>query len=178
MQDKALDDTNTASPGGREIIPVRGFHMSLKSKSKSLQISNWTLACRSITNWRLTLCSPMDCGMPCFLVLHYLLELAQTPVLQVNDAIPPSHPLLPLLLLPSIFPITRVFPSESTLCIRWPKYWSFSFNISPSNEYSELIPFRIDWFDLLTVQGSLKSSPAPQFKSINFHIHTWLLEKP
>ena len=63
----------------------------------------------------------------------------------------------PLLLLPSIFPSIRVFSKESALCIRWPKYWSFSFSISPSNEYSELISFRIDWFDLLAVQGNFKS---------------------
>ena len=75
---------------------------------------------------------------------------------------------LTLLLLPSIFPSIRVFSNESVLRIRWPKYWSFSFNISPSNEYSALISFRIDWFDLLAVQGTLKkSSPAPQFESIN-----------
>ena len=63
----------------------------------------------------------------------------------------------PLLLLPPIPPIIRVFTSESVLCLRWPKYWSFSFSISPSNEYSELISFRIDWFDFLAVQGTLKS---------------------
>ena len=70
-----------------------------------------------------------------------------------------NYPVLccPLLLLPSIFPSIRVFSNESVLCIRWPKYWSFSFNISPSNEYSGLISFRIDWFDLLAVQGTLKS---------------------
>ena len=73
----------------------------------------------------------------------------------------------PLLLLPSIFPSIRVFSSDSVLCIRWPKYWSFSFSISPSNEYSELIFFRIDEFDLLAVQGTLKNLPTPQFKSIN-----------
>ena len=71
------------------------------------------------------------------------------------------HPIIlscrPLLLLPSIFPSIRVFSNESVLCIRWPKYWSFSFSISPSNEYSGLISFRIDWFDLLAVQGTLKS---------------------
>ena len=81
----------------------------------------------------------------------------------------PSNRLIlcsPLLFLPSIFPCIRVFSSESSLCIRWPKYWSFS--ISPSNKYSELISFRIDWFDLLAVQGTLKgSSPAPQLESIN-----------
>ena len=74
----------------------------------------------------------------------------------------------PLLLAPSIFPSIRVFSNESVLCFRWPKYWSFSFSISPYNQYSRLIVFRIDWFDLLAVQGNLKSfSPTPQFKSIN-----------
>ena len=73
-----------------------------------------------------------------------------------------------LLFLPSIFPSTRVFSSESALCIRWPKYWNFNFSISPSNEYSGLISFRIDWFNLLVVQGTPHySSPAPQFESIN-----------
>ena len=73
-----------------------------------------------------------------------------------------------LLLLPSIFPSIRVFSSESALCIRWPKYWSFSFSFSPSSEYSGLISFRMDWLDLVAVQGlSPESSPTPQFKSIN-----------
>ena len=79
-----------------------------------------------------------------------------------------NHPLSPFLHLPSIFPDIRVFSNESVLCIRWPKYWSFSFNINPSNDYSGLISFRIDWLDLLAVQGTLQeSSPTPQFKSIN-----------
>ena len=73
----------------------------------------------------------------------------------------------PLLLLPSIFPSTRVFSNESALRIRWPKYWSFSFNISPFNEPPGPISFRMDWLGLLAVQGTLKSSPTPQFKSIN-----------
>ena len=73
----------------------------------------------------------------------------------------------PLLLLPSIFPSISVFSNETVLHIRWPKYWSFSFIINPSNEYSGLISFRIDWFDLLAVQGTLESSPTPQFKDIN-----------
>ena len=76
---------------------------------------------------------------------------------RVGDAIQPSHPLLSILLLPSIFPSIRVFSNESALHIRWPKYWSFSFSISPSNEYSGLVSFRMDWFDLLAVQGTLKS---------------------
>ena len=73
----------------------------------------------------------------------------------------------PLLLLPSVFPNIRVFSKESVLHISWPKYWSFSFSISFSDEYSGLISFRLDWLDFLAVQGTLKSSPTPQFKSIN-----------
>ena len=89
-----------------------------------------------------------------FPVLQHLPEFAQTHVYWVGDAIQPS---CPLLLLPSVFLSIRVFSNESALCIRWLKYWSFSFSISPSNEYSGLIPFRIDWFDLRAVQGTLKS---------------------
>ena len=87
--------------------------------------------------------------MPVYPVHHQLPEIAQTQ--------PPNHLILchPLLL-PSIFPSIRVFSDELALCIRWPKYWSFSFSISPSNEYSRLISSRIDWFDLLAVQGTLK----------------------
>ena len=99
----------------------------------------------------------MDCSMPGFPVHHQLLEPAQTHVHRLGDAIQPSHHCHPLLLLPSIFPSIRVFSSESVLRIRWPKYWSFSFSISPSNEYSGLISFRMDWLDLLGVQGTLKS---------------------
>ena len=95
--------------------------------------------------------------MPGLPVHHQLQELAQTHVHQVGDAIQPSHSLCPLLLLPSIFPRIRVFSNESVLCIRWPMYWSFSFSISPSNEYSGLISFRMDWLDLPAVQGTLKS---------------------
>ena len=94
--------------------------------------------------------------MPDSTVLHYLLEFAQIHIHWVSDAIQPSHPLTPLLL-PSIFPSIRVFSNKSALHIRWPKYWNFSFSISLSNEYSGLISFRIDCFDLLAVQGTLKS---------------------
>ena len=80
-------------------------------------------------------------------------RVAQTRVHRVSDAIQPLVLCCPLLLLPSSFPSIRVFSIESALCIRWPKYWSFSFSISLSNEYSGLISFRIDWFDLLAVQG-------------------------
>ena len=104
-----------------------------------------------------TLFDPMDCSTPGFPVLHHFLELAETHVHWVSDAIQPSHPLLSPLLLPSTFPSIRVFSNESVLRIRWPKYWSFSFSISLSNEHSGLISFRIDWFDLLAVQVILKS---------------------
>ena len=99
----------------------------------------------------------MDCSMPGYLVHHQLLEFAQTHVHRVGDAIKPSHALFspspPAFNLLSI----RVFSSESDILIRWPKYWSFSFNISPSNEYSRFISFRMDWFDVLAAQGTLKS---------------------
>ena len=113
-------------------------------------------------------CDPMNCSTPGFPVLHYLLEFAQTHIHWIGDAI--QHLILwrPLLLLPSIFPSIRVFSNESALHIRWPKYWSF--NISPSNKYSELISFRIDSFDLLAVQGTLKillQRCFPQFESVN-----------
>ena len=99
----------------------------------------------------------MNRSMPGLPVHHQLPEFTQTHVHQVGDAIQPSHPLLSPLLLPSIFPSIRVFSSESVLHIRCPKYWSFSFIISPSNEHPRLISFRMDWLDLLAVQGTLKS---------------------
>ena len=111
----------------------------------------------SVTQSRLTLWDPMDCSMSGLPVHHQLLELAQ--IISVESVIPSNLLILchPLLLLPSIFPSIRVFSSESALCIRWPKYWSFSFNISPCNEHPGLISFRMDWLDLLAVQGTLKS---------------------
>ena len=111
----------------------------------------------SVTQSYPTLCDSMDCSMPGFPVLHHLPELAQTHVHWVGDAIRSSHPLSSSSPLPSVFPSIRVFSNVSSLCIRWPKYWSFSFSISPTSEYSGLIFFRIDWFDLLAVQGTLKS---------------------
>ena len=99
----------------------------------------------------------MDYSMPGFPVHHRLLEFNS--LISTESVMPSSHLILccPLLLLPSIFPIIRVFSNESVLCIRWPKHWSFSFNISPSDKYSGLISFRMDWLDLLAVQGTLKS---------------------
>ena len=94
------------------------------------------------------------------------------------ESVMPSNHLIhchPLLLLPSIFPSIKVFSNESVLHIRWPRYWNFSFNISPSNEHPGLISFRMDWLDLLAVQGTLKeSSPTPQFKGINSSVLSFL----
>ena len=104
-----------------------------------------------------TLCNPMECSKPGFPVHHKLPKLAQTHVHRVGDAIQPSHSLSSPSPPASVLPSIRVFSNESDLCIGWPKYWSFSFSISPSNEYSGLIFSRIDWFDLFTVQGTLKS---------------------
>ena len=112
-------------------------------------------------------------------------------LMSIETVMPSNHLILccPLLLLPSIFPSIRVFSNESALCIRWPNYWSFSINISPSNERPRPISFWMDWLDLLAVQGTLKSllqhhSSKHQFFSTqlssqsNSHIHTWPLEKP
>ena len=99
----------------------------------------------------------MDCSTLGLPVHHQLLELTQTDVHWVSDAIQPSHPLSSLLLPPSIFSSIRAFSNESVLQTRWPKYWSFTFRISPSNKHSWLISFRLDWLDLLAVQGTIKS---------------------
>ena len=107
----------------------------------------------------------MVCSMPGFPVLHYLPESAQTDVHWVDDAIQPSHPLSHHALLCSVFPSIGVFSNELALSIRRPKYWSFS--LSLSNEYSQLVFFRINWFDLLVLQMNLKSLLQHQFKSIN-----------
>ena len=110
----------------------------------------WTAACQASTS---------------FTISQSLLKL-----MSIESVMPSNHLILchPLLLLPSIFPSIRVFSNELALCIRWPKYWSFSFRTSPSNEYSGLISFRIHWLDLFAVQGTLPESfPTPWFKSIN-----------
>ena len=112
-------------------------------------------------------------------------------LMSIESVMPSNHLILccPLLLLPSIFPSIRVFPNELALFIRWPKYWNFSCSISPSNEYSGLISFRMDWFDLLAVQGTLKSLQQHHIQKHHFfvtqpplwsnsHVHTWQLKKP
>ena len=132
-------------------VPLCHKHQRVPSSSSSC-----CCGCYSVSKSCPTLCDPMDYSSPGFPVLHHLPELAQTHVCSVSDAIQPSHPLSPPSPPASIFPSFRVFSNEAALCIRWPKYWSFSFSISPSNEYSELISFRMDWFDLLDVQHMWK----------------------
>ena len=135
-------------------------HVKRSSKLVTVQfeLANWTEQMNDWTESCPTLCcGPKDCSTPGFPVHHQLLEFTQTHVHWVSDVI--SHLILcrPLLLPPSIFPSIRGFSNESVLHIRWPKYWSFSFSISPSNEYSGRISFRMNWLDLLAVQGTLKS---------------------
>ena len=143
----------------------------------------------SVAQFCLTLCNPMNRSTPGLPVHHQLPEFTQ--LMSIDLVMPSNHLILcrPLLLLPSIFPSIWAFSNESALRIRWPKYWSFSFNISPSNEHPGLIYLRMDWLNLLAVQGTLKSllqyhsSKASIFcaqlsSQSNSHIHTWLLEKP
>ena len=145
-----IKDRKNPERNQRRKYTMANKHIKRGWTSLVIQFSSVTQLCPA-------LCDPMDCSTPGFSVHHQLPELAQTNVHWVSDAIQPSHPLSSPPPPASIFPSMRVFSSESVLHIRWPKYWSFSFNISPSNEYSGLISFRIDWFDLLAVQGTLKS---------------------
>ena len=115
-----------------------------------VQFSSVSLSC-------LTLCNPMNCSTSGLPVHHHLPEFTQTHIHWVSDVIQPLILCLPLLLLPPIPPSIRVFSNESTLRMKWPKYWSFSVSISPSNEHSGRISFRMDWLGLLGFQGTLKS---------------------
>ena len=128
------------------VVCVQWHFISITSAVPRL-LFNPSAQFNSVTQSCLTLCNPMDCSTPGLPVHHQLLEFTQTHVHWVSDAI----------LLPSIFPSIRVFYNESVLHIRRPKYWSFNFSISPSNEYPDLISFRMDWLDLLAIQGTLKS---------------------
>ena len=116
----------------------------------------------------------MNCSTPGLPVHHQLLEPTQTQ--SIESVMPSNHLILryPLLLLPSVFPSIRVFSDESALLIRWPKYWNFSFNISPSKEHLGLISFRMDWLDLLAVQGLFESFRTPRFKSISSSVLSFL----
>ena len=120
----------------------------------SILISPFSISISSVAQSCPTLCNSMNHNMPGLPVHHQLLEFSQTHVHRVSNAIQPG---CPLLLLPPIPPRIRVFSNESTRRMRWPKYWSFSFSIIPSKEHPGLISFRMDWLDLLVVQGTLKS---------------------
>ena len=115
----------------------------------------------------------MNCSAPGLPVHHHLPEFTQTYVNWVRDAIQPSHPLSSLLLLPPTPPSVRVFSNESTLHIRWPNHWSFSFSISPSKEHPGLISFRMDSLDLLAVQGTLKSLLQHHSSKALILWHSW-----
>ena len=118
-----------------------------------------------------TLCDPMECSTPGLPVHYQLLKL-----MSIESVMPSNHLILchPLFLWPSIFPSIRVFSNESVLHITWTKSWSFSFSISPSNEYSGLIFFKMDWLDLLAVQGTIKVFSKPQFKSMTSSVLNFL----
>ena len=123
-----------------------------------------SICCYSVSKSCPTICNPQT--VACQVSLSFTISWSLLKLMSIESLMLSNHLVLchPFLLLPSVFPSILVFSNESILCIRWPKYWSFSCNISPCNEYSGLISFRIDWFDLLAVQGIHKSSSAPQFK--------------
>ena len=127
--------------------------MNLGRRSTNIQTTTSVQLSHSVVSDSLQPHGLRHTRLPC----SSLTPRARSNSCRFTEAIQPTHPLSPLLLLPSIFPSTRVFSNDSVLCLRWPKYWSFSFSISPSNEYSELISFRMDGLDLFAVQGTLKS---------------------
>ena len=145
------------SMGSQRVRQDRAKELNQVNNGHCLFVSKYSVQFSSVTQSCPTLCDPMNCSTPGFPVHHQLPEFTQTHVHSVGDATQPSHPLSspfpPALNLSSI----TVFSNESALRIRWPKYWSFSFNISPSNEYPGLISFKKNWLDLLAVQGTLKS---------------------
>ena len=147
----------------RALIPLSLLpnHFSKASLPNTLRINFQQVNCRVVVVVQslshVWLYNPMDCSSSGFPVLHHLPELAQTHVHWVSDGIQPSHPVSSPS--PPAFSLSQhggVFSNESALLIRWPKYWSFNFNISPSNEYAGSISFRMDWFNLLAVEGTLK----------------------
>ena len=145
------------------------IHGCIHVTRAKMNICNKTCSVRSVTQSCPTLCDAMDCSMPGFPVHHHLPELAHTHVYQVGDAMQPSHPLL--LPSPPAFNLSQhqgLFKWVSCLHQVAKNYWSFSFSISPFSEYSELISFRIDWFDFLAVQGTLKSLLQPTVQKYQF----------
>ena len=143
-------------------FPHFSLHVSVShfSNSHNIKPSHYCCCCSAAQSCP-TLCDPMDCSTPASLSLTISRSLLK--LVSIELVMPSSHLVFcrPLLLPNSIFSSLRVFSNESVFCIRWTKYWSISFSISPSYVYSGLISFRIDWFDLLAVQGTLKSPPTP-----------------
>ena len=161
------------------MLPIISFHLILpvfsSLHSRRLQFSS----VQSLSRVRL-FATPWIAALQASLSITNSWSSLQ--LMSIKSVMPSSHFILcrPLLLLPPVPPSIRVFSNESTLCMRWPKYWSFSFSISPSNEHLGLISFRMDWLDLLAVQGTLKSQFfGAQLSSQSMsHIHTWPMEKP
>ena len=141
----------------RNTVLVLEIPLSMPNKANILLLLFIPLQFSSVNQSCPTLFNSMDCSTPGLHVHHQLPEFTQTHVHQVRDTIQPSHPLSSPSLPPAIFPSIRVFSNESVLHIRWVRYWSFSFSIGPSNEYSGLVSFRMDWLDLLALQRTLKS---------------------
>ena len=139
-----------------QLVPRKRFLPQKGNESLAL-LSNLVVRFSSVCQSCPTLCDPMDCSTPVFPVLCQFPEFAQ--IMSIKSVMSSNHLILchPSLLLPLIFPSIRVFSNELVLHITWPKYWSFSFSISPSNEYSRLISFRVDWLDLFAIQESLRS---------------------
>ena len=146
------------APGGLVSLSLKDTdsHLDIQPGPSSLATPAKELG-SVVAQSRPTLCDPMNRSTPGLSIHQQLLEFTQT--MSIESVMPSNHLILchPLLLLPSIFPSIRVFSNESALRTRWPKYWSFSFNISPSNEYPGLISFTMDWLDLLVVQGTFKN---------------------
>ena len=149
-------------PGIEPVSPALagGFLTTEPPGKHVLYFLSWSLQFSSVTQLCLTLCNPMNHSTPGIPTITNSWSLFK--LMSIESVMPSSHLILccPLLLLPPIPPSIRIFSNESIRCMRWPKYWSFSFSISPSNEHPGVISFRIDWFDLLAVQGTLSISTS------------------
>ena len=174
---RCADDTTVMAESEEELKRLlrvkkeRGKSRLETQQQKNLNNRIWSHQFSSVTQSCLTLCDPMDCSTPGLPVHHQLPEFTQTDVHWVGDAIQPYFILCrPLFLQPSIFPNIRGFSNESVCW--WPKYWSFSFSISLSNEYSGLISFRMDWLDLFAVHRTLKSLLQPHSSRASIHQHS------